>query len=229
MVFLLNPDARIEGEAIAILADRMERDPRAAVAGCRITRPSGEPAISAGFRYPSLGAEFVNAVSFGPLSRLFPNLGITFPEGDDDARVDWVSGAAFMARLDALREVDNFDPAYFLYFEEIDLMLRLRRKGWDILFVPGAEVRHVSGAATGVTGDRPGRRPLPGYWYESWRLYFSRNHGRAYAVGCGLARMAGSGLNRAIGGLRRRDSTLPEAFFRDFARHAVRPLLTRSR
>ena len=58
--------------------------------------------------------------------------------------------AAALYRRDALMAVKGFDPAYFCYFEDIDLGFRLRLRGYRCLQVPAAKVHHVgSGASNG--------------------------------------------------------------------------------
>ncbi|MGH9016310.1 MAG: glycosyltransferase [Acidimicrobiales bacterium] len=62
--------------------------------------------------------------------------------------VDWVSGACFMARGRALKELGGFDEAFFMYLEDVDLCWRAHRAGWRVAYVPGAEVTHVQGTST---------------------------------------------------------------------------------
>lgn len=45
----------------------------------------------------------------------------------------------------SLRTGEVFDPAYFMYKEDIDLSLRMRAKGWRIMYVPSLLCHHVRG------------------------------------------------------------------------------------
>ena len=45
----------------------------------------------------------------------------------------------------ALEAVGVFDEAFFLYEEDVDLCLRLRKAGWRVVFTPAAEVVHRLG------------------------------------------------------------------------------------
>jgi N-acetylglucosaminyl-diphospho-decaprenol L-rhamnosyltransferase len=62
--------------------------------------------------------------------------------------VDWVSGACMLLRRQAFEQARGFDPGYFMYFEEMDLCLRLHRAGWGVVFDPLAVVTHVVGGST---------------------------------------------------------------------------------
>lgn len=59
-------------------------------------------------------------------------------------------GALMFCRLEALQKTALapnvvMDPEFFMYKEDIDLSLRLRRQGWSLLFVPELEVYHCRG------------------------------------------------------------------------------------
>jgi GT2 family glycosyltransferase len=62
--------------------------------------------------------------------------------------VDWVSGACMLARREALAAVGGFDERYFLYWEDADLCRRLRGRGYEIGYVPGATVVHQVGQSS---------------------------------------------------------------------------------
>jgi GT2 family glycosyltransferase len=138
-VFLLNPDAVLENETISVLADFLEAHPEAACAGAEIRKPSSPDPVTAAFRFPSLGSVLSEAVSFGPVSRLLRRYRVALDPTPEAARVDWVAGAAVMARFEAWREAGFFDPTYFLYYEEVDLMLQTARAGLGLLVRAGGQ------------------------------------------------------------------------------------------
>ncbi|WP_162136614.1 glycosyltransferase [Oceaniovalibus guishaninsula] len=221
-VFLLNPDARLENEAIDILAASLEADPRLGFAGAGVLSPEGVP-VTAAFRFPSALGEFAQALGFGPVARACRSRLVPLPPDHPEGRVDWVTGAAVLIRMQALREIGHFDPAFFLYYEEVDLMRQGARLGWTARHVPRARIVHVEGAATG--SGRPVRARRPAYRYRSWRHYYTKNHGRGGAILAGLALMAGMAGNHVLSRLARRDPPRIERFFGDFWAHAMGPAL----
>ena len=58
----------------------------------------------------------------------------------------WVSGAACLVSRRAFEAAGGFDPGFFLYKEEEDLCLRIRRQGGRVRYLPSVRVRH-DGAA----------------------------------------------------------------------------------
>lgn len=223
-VYLLNPDARLVTNAVAELSAFLDAHPRAAVVGSAILQDGTDEPATCAFRFPGLLSEFEEAVAFGPVSRMLAGTRVAFPAVLPTQQVDWVSGASMMARLDALREVGFFDPDFFLYFEEVDLMRRLRRRGWEVWHLASAQIIHVAGASTGVSSNNTQKPPLPGYWYDSWRMYFHKQHGRTGALAVALSRWTGTMLGSLISGLRRRPSPAPRNFLADFRRQVLVPL-----
>lgn len=220
--FLLNPDARLDNEAVAVLADFLDAHPAAAAAGASISSPEGVPVASA-FRFPGIVSTFASALCLGPVSRLLRAWEVSLPPAMGTQRVDWVPGAAVMLRLSAVQRAGYFDPSYFLYFEEVDLMRQLTRQGGEVWHVGEARVAHTEGAATGVRGAST--RRLPAYWYHSWQHYFDKNRGRGMALLVAAAWYTGAAANGIIAALRGRQPDAPKRFYGDFWRLAIRPLL----
>ena len=75
-----------------------------------------------------------------------------------DGEIDGVSGGAALLRASMLRDIGLFDPAYFAYYEDVDLSLRAARAGYRSFYVRGAAARHRFGATFGA--DSPAQRYL---------------------------------------------------------------------
>lgn len=223
-VFLLNPDARLENEAIDILASVLESTPEAGFAGAGISKPGTGP-VSAAFRFPGFISECAKTLGFGPVFRMFSRWAVALPPDHPHGPVGWVCGAAVMARLEVLEEVGFFDPAFFLYYEEVDLMRRAAEKGWQSWYVPEARVLHAEGVATGVRSDDALNPARPAYWYQSWAHYFHCSKGALGAAVLGVCVLCATGLHLLQMKLRGKPSKLPAKFFSDFWRNAARPLL----
>lgn len=67
---------------------------------------------------------------------------------DEKAVVDVVNGSAMFTIASAFRKVGGMEESLFLYWEENDLCLRLRKLGYRVLYVPEAKILHTQGATT---------------------------------------------------------------------------------
>ena len=63
--------------------------------------------------------------------------------------VNFVNGAFMFFRKSCFEEIGGFDPSIFLYFEEMDICFRMRKKGYKSVLLPSAEIIHFQGASTG--------------------------------------------------------------------------------
>lgn len=222
-VFLLNPDAHLDNEALDILAAFLDCHPSAGCAGASITNPDGR-LTSAAFRFPSAISEFSDSLAFGPVARLFRRYTVPLSPDMPTQRVHWVTGAAAMLRWDAVWQCRGFDPKFFLYFEEVDLMRQFAGHGWETWYVPQARVYHIEGAATNVKNGKFKRSPNPDYWYDSWLIYHLKAHRPWGARLCAASRLLGWSANRAISFVRRRPTLAPQSYLNGFTRRILRPL-----
>ena len=186
-LLLLNPDTVVRPGAIESLSGFLDCHPNVGIVGPRLEQPDGTPHLSA-FHFPTIASEFEQSLRVGALTRLL--YGRWYVPSTSASSTDWVAGAALMVRRGVLECVGLLDEGYFLYYEDVDLCLQARRAGWSCWYLPEARVVHLVGRSTGVTDPRR-RARRPTYWFDARRRYFTKNHGRLYAVLADLAAALG--------------------------------------
>lgn len=145
-LLVLNPDTRLAPGSLSRLLATAATDPRIGCLGPDLHNPDGTE-YPTGRRFPSLVVGALHAL-VGPV---WPGNPATrhyhMAEVDRSVPlpVDWVSGACMLLRREAFEAVGGFDGGYFMYFEDMDLCLRLARVGWRVVFDSEAEVVHVGG------------------------------------------------------------------------------------
>ncbi len=217
-VYILNSDAFPAPDAIGKLVTALDARPRCGVAGSYIHGVDGEPHVTA-FRFPSIQSELEEALALGVVTRLLERWVVPMGIPDGTLEVDWLAGASMMMRVEMLEEVGVFDETFFLYFEETDLCRRAANAGWKTLYVRDSNCAHVGSASTGM---KKWTR-IPGYWLDSRRHYFTKNHGAKYFAAATALRLVGEtayGLRRVV--QTSKPARGPEGFVRDLARHAFR-------
>ncbi|GFO59669.1 rhamnosyltransferase [Geomonas silvestris] len=175
-VLLLNNDASMRSaEALGHLVRFLELTPRAGACGARLFYPDGAPQICYG-NFPAPGRAL--AYLF-PVYKLLP--GVLFrtarrsnvvPDASctEPLAVDYPSGACLLVRSRAIAQVGLLDERFFMYAEETDWCLRLRRQGWDSYYVPQSEVVHKGGGSSGTSGE-----PLNRRFTESLFKYYAKH------------------------------------------------------
>jgi N-acetylglucosaminyl-diphospho-decaprenol L-rhamnosyltransferase len=148
-LLVVNPDTRLAPGALARMLATAAADPAVGCVGPHLRNSDGSE-YPTGRRFPSILVGAVHAA----LGTVWPGNPATrhYHLADLDrsrpVRVDWVSGACMLLRREAYEAAGRFDAGYFMYFEEMDLCLRLARKGWRVVYDPGAEVTHILGGST---------------------------------------------------------------------------------
>lgn len=174
-----NPDLRLTPGAVDTLIAAAESHPAAAIIGPALVDETGTryptgrsfPYISIGIGHALLGRVWQG----NPWTRRY--WGSSW-RGTDAVEVDWVSGACILIRRSDWEQLGGFDPAYFMYFEDVDLAWRARRfLGRGALFVGNAVAIHEQGATTGNktlgAGQKRNLRVLQAH-HDSARIFLDR-------------------------------------------------------
>jgi len=152
-VLVLNPDAWPVDDAVRRLVRAADELPRAAVVGPRLVGADGKRQLSIrGF--PTLwrlATEFFFVRWFAPGSRALNAFYGAGVDPEARAEVEWLMGAAILLRREALDDVGLFDPAFFMYSDEVDLAYRLREAGWSVAYEPDATFVHLGGSSTSAS------------------------------------------------------------------------------
>jgi GT2 family glycosyltransferase len=148
-VLFLNPDTEVLAGTFGELLDEMDARPDVGLLGCRHLTPTGEtqPTIR---RFPAPIRSFCEALGSErwPLDASW--LGervLNAGPYDRETYCDWPAGSFMLGRRDAVLDAGLMDERYFLYCEEPDLCLRLKRRGWRACYVPTMTILHHIGKA----------------------------------------------------------------------------------
>ena len=149
-LLLLNPDTRACPGTFAALMDFARRHPQAGIWGGRTLDPQGrlDPRSCAG--RPSLWSILAQAAGLAtlwPQSRLFNPEALPGWARDTPRQVAVVIGCFLLIRRDFWQALGGFDPAYFMYGEDVDLCLRAARAGARPAITPEATIVHAAGAS----------------------------------------------------------------------------------
>jgi GT2 family glycosyltransferase len=149
-VLILNPDTLVRETALAEMVRFMDRAPRVGGCGPRLVYGDGRFQHAA-YRFPSLTQTFLD---FWPLnwrlteSRLNGRYTRRAYDRHVPFAIDHPLGAAMLFRREVIAQTGGFDLDYYMYVEEIDWCMRIKRAGWGICCVPGAEIVHYEGQST---------------------------------------------------------------------------------
>lgn len=142
-LLLLNSDAWPRPGALTALVRHLDENPRAALIAPRLVYPDGRLQFNWAPTTSVLG-ETIQRLR-NPLE------GISWLHRMQPAGRGWFTAACVLVRREAFEQVGGFDEDFFLYFEDVDLCLRLRAAGWDLKEATDAEAVHLKGGSQSAT------------------------------------------------------------------------------
>ena len=160
---LLNSDTVLEDDTLTRCVRWMQADPKLGATSPRLIGIDDQYQTCA-FRFLSLRDELAKA--FRRPAR--PLVGDRDPES-------WLPGTALVIRREALASVGGrLDDEFFMYGEDADFSMRLRKAGWELAVFSDGRVRHYGGASGGGSDQR--RRPDLEAWILYARYRWARRH-----------------------------------------------------
>jgi GT2 family glycosyltransferase len=147
---LLNSDAFLQPGALQTSIRHMDEDPACGLAGGRLTGRDGRLQPSSRMFSTPLDELIVlsGLAARYPKSRFFGRFDRTWADDRQPAQVDWVPGAFCIIRPQALVRSGLFNPAFFLYWEEVDLCRRIQQSGYTVWYWPDVSIVHIGGESS---------------------------------------------------------------------------------
>jgi GT2 family glycosyltransferase len=152
-VLLLNPDTEIVDGALHELLRYLDRHPNVAVVGPQLRYGDGS-LQSSRRRFPTIGTLFWESTLlelWWPRNRWALRYRYADQPAATPQPVDWLVGAALMARSAVIAQAGLLDDSFFMYSEELEWQTRIRaaQPGLHaIMYVPGAVIVHYEGKSS---------------------------------------------------------------------------------
>jgi GT2 family glycosyltransferase len=169
MVWVLNNDTEVDGEALAKAVTCLQADSKTGMCGSVLVYFDDRSRIQA-----VGGVEFFIRRARG--EQIGEGLNPTSADLNAVAsqhELTYIAGAALLVKAELLCDVGLMSEDYFLYFEEIDWCSRAVSKGWKLVTATDSFVFHKEGASIG-TASRTRRSPLSQYYLSRNLIHFYR-------------------------------------------------------
>jgi GT2 family glycosyltransferase len=177
-VLALNPDTRIDADALSTLAAYLDAHPEVGVAAPKLLDDDGTLQLSCR-TFPGYSTALFGRYSlltrFLPDNRHSREYLLSDFDHASERDVDWASGAALMFPRAVFDRVGGWDAGFFMFSEDVDFCKRVHDAGLRVVYVPDAVVYH----AIGVSKRAPARIVVERH-KSMWRYY--RKHMRGNAL-----------------------------------------------
>ncbi len=184
--WVLNNDTTVDRTCIRLLVDAMESNPAYGIVSPLISAPIG-PEAPSGIWYA--GGRVL-------LGRAETRHSVRPVEGAVVIETEYVTGCAMFIRCASLKDTGLFWEPLFLFWEDVDLSLRMRRAGWKLGVVSGAAINHaIHGSVVSRTLE---------YYHFRNALIIVRKFGSRRTIASGLLYLTGGVARRWARALLRR-------------------------
>jgi len=169
-VLILNPDTKLGVDVLQSCIDYLKANLDTGALSCRVLMPDGTLDKASRRNFPDpLNAfyRFSGLARIFPSSRRFGSYNLTFLPEDQATDVDAISGCFMLIPRHVLNEVGLFDERFFMYGEDLDLCLRIKRAGYRIYYYPAVAITHYKRQSSRKT-------PLTSLWHfhdAMWIFY----------------------------------------------------------
>jgi GT2 family glycosyltransferase len=161
-ILLLNDDTEIiDRNIFKEMTVWMDKHPKVGLTSCALLNSDKTAFQGSGGYYPTLARVFAWMTFLDDIPGLDRLIKPYHPlhgwspvyKGGDyfkkEHKQDWVTGAFFLMRKEALDEAGLFDEDFFLYVEEVELSARIKKKGWEVWYLPKWKIVHHGQATSG--------------------------------------------------------------------------------
>ncbi|EIB7121673.1 MULTISPECIES: glycosyltransferase family 2 protein [Acinetobacter] len=171
-LFLLNSDTIVLDNSIYTLYKFMVENPCVGACGGNLCDIDLKPATSFTRFMPSILSD-IDSLLFNGISRILYNKDSFYSTETSPFKISGnISGADLMLSKAVFDELGGFDENFFMYYEETDLLFRLRNKGYQTYIVPTSKIIHLEGASETF-------KPIKLDWtHQSKKKYYIKNKTR---------------------------------------------------
>lgn len=203
-VLFLNSDAELTEGCLPELVRVMEAHPEVGACSPRLT---ADRAAVPGGVFPRLWLRLL------PVSlnwRIENRMIQRFYRDAEIYDVEWLVGACLMVRRAVIEQVGGMEERLFMWYDDADWCLRMKKAGWRRVVVPGALCRHEHGASAQQVPSLQADFRMTMAEYSYWRLHKGRAltailyWTRVVRLWVNRVRLAGMGRLRPGEGVRQR-------------------------
>ena len=163
LIFLNNDTVPLSGWLEAMVASA-NSDKNVGIVGSKLLYPNGT------IQHAGIG--FINGIPDHP----FRNLPGDHPEANVPKELDMVTGACLLIRRELFFECGGFDEQFKNGVEDIDLCLKVRLKGYKVMYDPKSTLYHYEGRTPGRFNHIKENLQI---FFSRWRQYFD-DHGKFF-------------------------------------------------
>lgn len=147
-LLFLNPDTILTNDAISIMSNYLDCNKDIGACGGNLYNSEDMPTRSFRRCLPSLSWLMGSLCLFSFYETILYGKNKCFNTTDKILDVSYVVGADLMMPATLFKELTGFDSRFFMYYEEVELCARVTDRGYRIVNIPSAKIKHLEGKSS---------------------------------------------------------------------------------
>ena len=182
-ILLLNSDTKLFSDTLQTMVQYMDYHPQVGVSTCAVELENGnlDPASHRGFPTPWSSFAYLSGLEkMFPKSRLFGQYHQGWQDIDQPHEIDTPAGAFYLTRKKVVDQVGLLDERYFMYAEDIDWSLRIKRAGWKIMYIPYTKIIHFKKQSGRASSSAQLRQKTSAHFFDTMKLFYDKHYSHKY-------------------------------------------------
>lgn len=141
-LLFLNPDTLLINDAVTAMVNAFKIKPSTGIAGGNLYDETGAPMHS--YYWITLSLSYIVRSIMLPKS-FYSGMKYQFNFSSRIREVGYITGADLMICKHVFEEVGGFSPHIFMYYEDVDLCYKVKRRGYSVVNTPHSRIKHLEG------------------------------------------------------------------------------------
>jgi len=186
-ILFLNSDVIVNNVNFSDLLKKMNEDTKIGALTIKISLNDKEIDWASHRGFPSLWNSFTYYSGLEKMTKNVPLLNkvfggyhLTSKELDQEHEIDSPTGAFYLSRKEFIDAIQGFDEDYFMYGEDLDMSLRLKKLGLKIIYYPKYSVLHLKNQSGIKSNQVKTKSKTHFYFYDSMKIFFKKHYAKKY-------------------------------------------------
>jgi GT2 family glycosyltransferase len=150
-LLFLNPDTVASETEVEKLLNIAKQNPAYSILSCRQINENGKECIASGSFPHFFNLTGFQRALFGRSNTQDSRHKAYYKNKESEVSFpDWISGSVVLMRKELFQKINGFDEDFWMYFEDVDLCMRVRNISGEIAFCRNITIEHNHGGSSRI-------------------------------------------------------------------------------
>ncbi len=186
-ILLLNSDVIVTDVNFSKIINYFEKDEKIGVLTVKVmlSDKNIDPASHRGFPTPWRSFCYFSKLEkitqkIPGVNKYFGGYHLTYKDLNHTHEIDSPTGAFYFTRNSIMEAIQGFDETYFMYGEDLDMSLRIKKLGFKIIYFPYYQVLHLKNQSGLKSDFEKTAKKTNIAFYEAMKIFYKKHYSKEY-------------------------------------------------